>query len=275
MSLFSRQPLRRHFRLDGSTTKLAVTSKTSCTFLERLPGEIRNLIFELCILRALVSPKTPASQPKPGENGFSMTVCPRWHGPVSIRMKGIGSIPLLFVCKQIYEELSGLIYSAVDKICIGGYILQHRAEDPSLRWKYAYSLLKKLPNLQNFTRDVKVRLPCMRDDLLRGHWTALGLKYPETSRIHSGKYDPWVVLPDLEAFLSTFTSLSILEIVVTVDKGEPPDFQRLLPLYDLCGKGTSIEFSEPQMPSRFVDRSTWTSCWTIAWNECLLTNGRI
>ena len=104
----------------GSTAAL----QTSSIFL-RLPGEIRNQIFDLCILMALASPKAAASRSRPREKGFTVTVYPRWHGPGSISMDGIGSIPLLFVCKQIYKDLSSLICSMVDKICIGGYILRH------------------------------------------------------------------------------------------------------------------------------------------------------
>jgi len=182
-----------------------------------------------------------------------------------MRMNDIGSIPLLFVNKQVYEELSSLIYSRVDSVCIGGYILQYRNEDPSARWNCAYSLVRKQPNLQKFTREVTIRLPSAREDLLRAHWKSLGFKSPENRSI----CDAWVLIPDLEEFLRQFKSLRSLKIVVTVESREPPDFERLLSLYDICGKGTTIVFSAPTPVW-----DLWTADWASAWNNCLLGSER-
>lgn len=76
-----------------------------------------------------------------------------------MRTNGIGPLPLLFVSKGIFRDLSSLIYSEVDCVSIGGYPVQSPDEDPSIRWSVVYPLLSKQPSLRKFTRSVKIRMP--------------------------------------------------------------------------------------------------------------------
>jgi hypothetical protein len=241
------------------------------TFLQILPGEIRNEIFELCIGNALNNAKTPRFQTEAGKKGFTITALPQWNGPGCMRTEGIGPLPLLFVNRQIHKELSSLVYSKVEEISIGGYFLQFRNEDPSPRWDVAYSLLKQHPDLQKFTKNVKIILPHTRDDLLRYHWESLGYKYQR----NSGRCQDWTILPGLEEFLCTFESLSTLKLVITSELREPPQFEQLLSLYDLCGDGTTVEILDPRFgDGRAIFGSPWAGRWTHSWNECLSKHGR-
>lgn len=237
-------------------------------FLTSLPGEIRNLIFECCIADALDSPKAKRSrQGANATNGFTIDALPQWRGPSRIKMNGIGSLPLIFVNKIIFNELSLVLYSKVSELTLGGYMVQFRGEDPSLRWKQIYPLLENRPGLQHFANNVKVTLPCVRTDMVQGHWRSLLYYRPPVPL--TGDFDPWATIPGLTEFLKTFTKLSVLQIVINMDKEEAPDFTGLLPLWDISPQ-TIVTIKSPH--------STWTldwhAKWEPAWRECLVKNNR-
>jgi hypothetical protein len=206
-------------------------------FLVKLPGEIRNKIYELCILSALK--ETNKSRPIFNSHttivpagplsGLQYVALPRWSGPGLLRLEGIGALPCLFTNKQIYREISSLLHSMVQNVSIGGYVLQCPGEDPSVRWECAYSLMRNRADILQFVKRVTVMLPCIREGVFRGRWSEFSLKDPGT-RVES---EPWLMLPGLTAFLRTFKSLQTLKIVMTADKSNPPDFEQLLPLYDV------------------------------------------
>jgi len=62
-------------------------------------------------------------------------------------MTGVAPLSLLFLNKKFYNEVSSLVYSRIDEVSIGGYLLQYQQEDPSVRWSKAYDLLEKVPLL--------------------------------------------------------------------------------------------------------------------------------
>lgn len=235
-----------------------------------LPGEIRNKIFDYYIMGALKSSK---SQPRsssaisPKSRHVAAAIFPRWNGPVLMRVEGLAALPLLFANKQVYSELSFLVFSKLDRVSIGGYPLQYPDENPDIRWKLAYSHLEKQPGLLKFTRNVTVSMPCMREDLHRIYWASLKLKAP---KISIQQHNTWAVVPGLRAFLSTFENLSELKIVVTTEDRPAPDFEGLLPMYDICGKNTTIDFVAP-----LGIWTSWVSVWSFAWEECLRKTGRI
>jgi hypothetical protein len=129
--------------------------------LETLPAEIRNQIFKICIYNAMNTRKQiPGLPPRPSKpSSFGVSVFPRWSGPGLMRTDGIGPLPLLFVNKQIYTEVSSLVYSMLDSVSIGGYLIQRPDEDPNIRWEVAYSLLRKQPSLLKYTKKVKIFMP--------------------------------------------------------------------------------------------------------------------
>jgi hypothetical protein len=187
-------------------------------------------------------------------------------------MNGIGLLPLLFVNKKTYYELSSLVYARISQASIGGYIIQYRDEDPNVRWKVAYSLIQQRPNILAYVKNVKVSLPYVRNDLFDGYWRSLGLQNP---REVSTKCDPWAIVCGLEQFLRTFRALETLTIVITADRRTTPDFEKLLPLYDLCGGKTVVEMVMLS-PQNGVPRIwTWLPVWENAWIDCLIKNGRI
>jgi hypothetical protein len=141
--------------------------------LKRLPGEIRNQIFEICIQEAMRSRKARISQRlqqilSPSKTTYlNVAVSPRWHGPGVMRVNGIGPLPLLFVNKQIYQEISSLVFSKLETVSIGGYLIQRPHEDPNIRWAVAYSLLNRQPSLLKFTRKIEIHLPTVSLSIIR------------------------------------------------------------------------------------------------------------
>jgi hypothetical protein len=109
----------------------------------------------------------------------------------------------------------------------------------------------------------------MREDLYHGYWRSLGHKTPRSSL---SAYSTWAVVPGLEIFLRKFGQLSALEVVVSIEDRDPPDFEGLLPIYDLCGKKTNVEFISPNAYGTWDAR---VSFWSFAWEQCLRENGRI
>lgn len=153
---------------------------------EKLPGEIRNQIFELCIADAMSKSRRPNEQntqsgirilPPQRFNfisshaiprvlsGLQVSVLPGWTGPGRIKTLGIGPLPLLFVNKQIHDEVSSLVDSKVEEVIIGPYGLQYADEDPNVRWELAYAYLKNRPHLRKHAKNIKVFLPWLQRHL--------------------------------------------------------------------------------------------------------------
>ena len=236
-------------------------SKASSYSLDHLPGEIRNQIFELCMNDAIRASKA---------NDLTISVIPRWQGPGEFRMNGIGPLPLLFVNKKTYNELSSLVYATISEVSIGGYIIQYPDEDPNVRWNVAYSLIKQRPNILAYVKKVKVSLPYVRNDVLDGYWRSLGVPSPGDVPT---KCDPWSIVPGLKQFLRKFRAMEILHLVITANRRDPPDFEKLLPLHNYFGR-TTVEMVTTTPHNRTLRISTWLPLWENAWTECLLRNGR-
>ena len=245
--------------------------KASTYSLDHLPGEIRNQIFDLCIVDAVKASKVNETL-QGGEETLTISVLPRWQGPGRLRMNGIGPLPLLFVNKRTHNELSSLVYAMVSQVSIGGYIIQYRDEDPNVRWNVAHSLIQQRPNILAYVKNVKVSLPYVRNDLFDGYWGSLGVTSP---RDVPTKCDPWSIVPGLEQFLRKFRTLETLTIVITADRSATPDFEKLLLLYDLCGGKTVVEMVMMYPHNSAPRVSTWLSSWENAWIECLIRNGRV
>ena len=245
--------------------------KASTYSLDHLPGEIRNQIFDLCIIDAVKASKVNEIV-QGGEETLTISVLPRWQGPGRLRMNGIGPLPLLFVNKRTHNELSSLVYAMVSQVSIGGYIIQYRDEDPNVRWNVAHSLIQQRPNILAYVKNVKVSLPYVRNDLFDGYWGSLGVTSP---RDVPTKCDPWSIVPGLEQFLRKFRTLETLTIVITADRSATPDFEKLLLLYDLCGGKTVVEMVMMYPHNSAPRVSTWLSSWENAWIECLIRNGRV
>jgi hypothetical protein len=248
-------------------------SKSQPSSLEALPGEIRNDIFELYIQGALKPTRGASWSTTRPAKGILLSILPQWHGPARMRIDGIGPLALLFVNKQIYNELASLVYCRVENLRIGGYIMQHPNDDPTLRFQPLYPLLLN-PYICRFTRSIKLKLPSTRDDLHRRHCSLRGFSItgfkgqtnpPKLEAILS-------VVPGLVECLKSFDSLSNLEIVITTELTNPPDFEPLLPLYDLCGNRTNVVFDAPIEYFGINVYSTWlqwTERWDNAWKNCL------
>lgn len=83
------------------------------------------------------------------------------------------------------------------------------------------------------------------------------------------------VVPGLVRSFQKFEALVDLEITITVEMTSPPNFDPLLPLYDLCGKRTTVVFVDPTIGINFQHSwRQWTERWDIAWKDCLIQNGR-
>ena len=213
------------------------------------------------------------------EKKMDLSILPRWQGPVRVRVNGIGPLGLLFVNKRIHGELLSTIYSQSGTIQLGGYILQH-PDDSLSRWKLIYPLLTH-PYMLRYMTTVKIKLPTIRADLQRLHDSMRGFS---VSGFRSAKISPqpkfetiMSVVPELIGCLEKFERLVNLQITIVAEKGDPPNFEPLLPLYDICGTKTTVVFvditgSSGGNLSIFLPRPT--DNWDIAWKDCLIQNGR-
>lgn len=133
------------------TYKRKRAESSNAKLLEKLPGELRNYIFEFCIRDAFTSAQSKKgitqSQPSLERSPLSISVLPRWSGSGQLRVTGVGPLPILFLNKKLHGEVSSLVYSTVNEVSIGGYILQYPQEDPTTRWRIAYDLLEKVPHI--------------------------------------------------------------------------------------------------------------------------------
>jgi hypothetical protein len=236
-----------------------------------LPGEIRNQIYDILVVSSLDRKSGPNSfrRQRNERVKFSITALPRWTGSPLVRFADIDPLPILFTSRQVYHEVSTLLYSRVDTLTLGGYVLQNRDENPTVRWQSMFEALERRPGLVNAVRGVTVRLPSAREDLLKGYWLSLGLLTPrdkvEPVHLMSG-------IPSLVAFLQKFQALEKMKIVVTVEERDPPIFEQLLALWDICGSNTEMDFVVS-----IWDRSTstaWMQKWTDTWVWFLRAKGR-
>lgn len=272
-------PVNMPKALNGTEPRSDLKVKPS--LFEALPGEIRNQIFELCIHNALKPIKVARwSTTQPPAKGMEISILPQWHGPVRMRMSGIGPLSLLFVNKRINHDIGSLIYSKVDNLRLGGYILQHPNEDPNLKWQLLHPLLMN-PHISRFTKNIKLKLPSTRDDLHRRNCSLRGFSITGfKNQIPERTLKPAAimsVIPGLVECLGKFESLATLEITITAEMTSPPDFEPLLPLYDICGKCTNVVFIDPIEYFGINFYSTWwqwTERWDLAWKDCLIRNGR-
>lgn len=238
----------------------------SSPLINVLPGEVRNQIIELCILGALKSGNSPSSPSR--SSGITVSVLPQWKGPGCLKMNGIGALPLLFVNKQLHEEVQTLVDAMVDEVSIGGYILQYPNEDPNLRWKLAYPILNKRSTILAFAKNVRINLPRGIDNKrCQYDWASLGLS-------PSGEWKPSLVLPELEQYLQKFSASAKLTIVIAVEERDPPDFDKLLSLYITHKGRPTIEFATSRSPAEASVRNKlrtlpWYFKWEVAWVECL------
>ena len=252
--------------------------KPQSSGFETLPGEIRNQIFEYYIQTALRPTKPASRSTKSPSRCLELSILPRWHGPVRVCMHGIDPLPLMFVNKRTLHELASVVYSRVEVLRIGGYILQSPKDDPTLRWNLIHPLLRN-PYISRLMRSVKITLPTIRDDIHR--------KYCDIRGFHntgfrdenmSSDFQPVLsVIPGLVECLENFLVLSSLEISITAESVRPPDFDPILPLYDLCGPRTTVVFVDHLKPLGWLYRnvrSPWSERWDIAWQSCLIRNGR-
>lgn len=254
-------PHKQHIMADAAIPPL---SDQNSPLLDLLPGEIRNQIIELCIVAALKKPRSATSMSKSKLNGLTVSVLPKWNGPGCLRLEGVRALPLLFVNKQLYHEVLSYVDSMVDELSIGGYILQFPNEDPRTRWRLVYSMLEKRPSLRRFVQDVKVSLPREGDELSKRHWASLGLPGLRTT----GKQNSWLVLPGLEKSLANFSAIEKLVVSVTVEKSEPPNFSKLLPLYALFRDRITIEIVAPEFCGERRVGMVWVEKWRKAWEVC-------
>lgn len=194
-------------------------SNRSPLLLDVLPGEIRNHVYDICIRDAMSRAKRRSQKnifgttrfSPPNSEGFTVTVLPQWNGNGSLRFEGIGSLPLLFVNKQIFDEVSSLLHSKVEEVTIGPYGIQYSNEDANIRWAYAYALLRRHPYLLKHTKNISVYLPWLRRDQMKKYWSALGYRWTKPDN----RCYAWGVIPELAVFLKSFESLSTLKVTGT------------------------------------------------------------
>lgn len=239
-----------------------------------LPGEIRNQIYNLLLIPSIGTSKSPPSSiqiftpPFPlaisKSSKLSITAVPHWGEYPIIRIKKIGLLQILLVNKQIHGEVSTLLYSHAEDLTVGGYILQFRDEDPTMRWKTMFQMLERRPGLLQSVKNLTIRMPSQREDLLKGHWRYLGFLRPPREKTVSPNL--WAGIPDMVDFVQKFQSLEKIHIVATVEGRDPPSFEDLLGLF-AAGQGltsnVSMEFVVAVWDSRrsMAILEKWNDAW--------------
>jgi hypothetical protein len=239
--------------------------KSQSRFLNQIPLEIRNSIYQLYIEGVGQSRFTD----KPLQTDwklFGLSIIPRLYDPPLLRIDGYGLLPLRQTCRQIYQELAHQVSFNVDTVRIGSYNFEHKEKDPLVHWRTAYSLLESHPGLRLSVTNVIVRMPAMRDEMMRHSQLSVGHVNSNILRQFDEKFA--AVVPGLKQCLQKFAILQWLTIIITVEKRQAPDFDPLLGLHDILGKaGTRIKMCPPSAGLRSYD--SWVSEWEDAFNICL------
>jgi hypothetical protein len=101
--------------------------QTGSKFLDKLPLEIRNSIYQICIEDAKQSHWW--DRPPPGtvrNRGFCLSILPRLYDPPILQIEGYGSLPLRCTNRQIYEELARQVSFNVDRVRIGSCNFEYK-----------------------------------------------------------------------------------------------------------------------------------------------------
>lgn len=241
-----------------------------------LPREIREMILSFCVLDAISQSKIVREKTKgirPRVANLALTLWPEPPGETKLIFEGINNLPLLFTNKQIFAEVSKLVYSNLSELLISPQFFLYINENPYLRWdEQILSLLR-----QNFPNNdvIKIQMPSMAEDLHGEEmfWGDQSRKFLEPI------LDSWEIALGLERFLKEFSNVPGVEVIISVDLYTlPPDFRKLLPIYDIVGKKMVVPKLFEVEPE-FVEQAAkeWEPvivAWSKAWDNCLRKHGR-
>jgi hypothetical protein len=265
--------------------------------LLHLPPEIRNQVYEEVILQArtCVSGCLGVTQHRPPRSLWKraqvQATTSTGHHLIGVqiagketRIKGLSSMGLLFVCKQIHNELIDLVYSEFDHLTIIP-ILFHNTEE--WRTHHEFSPMTHLPyqnldapphvhlhNLQPVVTSFKLYIPSELTGKLLTNCKGM-LKGCITRK----RYSPWPNFKDLVAYVKGIENLRKVEIIVDCGIGntvweELNEFNEscwmdyltwLLPLNDLRELGIP-EFRLKFINCGWPERATMMS---RSWERCL------
>lgn len=244
-----------------------------------LPGEVKNVLYEILIQTALNTPKNPSKSSDdancPSKTPFTITALPRWSGPPVLKFTGIGNLEILFTSKKVYTEVSTLLYRHLDTLTLGGYTLQHRADDPRARWLAAFAALQRRPGLLNEVKYLTIKLPNVREQLFRNHLLPFGVAQQSHPSSDFKTYQKcWAGVPHMIAFLEKCSALQDVQIVVTAVEGRPLMIDawcgavwEMVHLRHLGAWEMAVEFN---MDGRDTIENLDTLIkWTRAWREYL------
>lgn len=216
--------------------------------------------------------------------------CTKYHDPVLDisripQLTGIGSLPLLFVNKQIAHEITQMLYSSLKPLVIDGYYFKDLDYENTrlICWKEFPGGLPQHRYLLDFLRNIDI---------------VVGLEGPPSRLVDSTTYDFRLPRPAINyaiphappvsrksvkllQYLRPFTSLSKLQIIIEIprkSRDTPPrrdklsEFLAFHEFRDLREVQVVLRFELGQrfhdVPSRKI-----LSEWTNTWIECL-TYGR-
>jgi hypothetical protein len=229
------------------------------TTLTTLPGELRNAIFTLCIEHALSYPKSLAPLP------LTATIYSPSPDTGHIKLSNIGPLPLLFLNKQTFTEISFLLYAQVEHISLGPGISQYLDDDPEERWKCAYSLVERQPYLQRMAKTIEITLPRTPNFSCLKTYASL-IKQPSPQPV---KNNALAALPGLQNFLGKFNALECVTIAMIAElKDQPPNYREFEGLWGLFGEKLKLEYKIRQMEKqpyvRIALNRDWMP-WKVGW----------
>jgi len=264
-SFFDLSPFDSHRRPTEASTANPPSSQTSASigFLD-LPGEVRNHIYEYVVIDATTSAgRDQSSHYKPGDefkpiaHRFRVLVRPGY-----MYYRGIGPVSLLFVNKQIYEELASVIYSNMGTIWLRVTRFEHRKNH--LTYRCTFESLNRWPNIQRYARKFKVTINA-QENMWRDQrgWRIVDYKnQSDYVRWEWGKpFESKTLIKDLADYMQKFSSLATLKVIMrTNDK--PSALTDLVPLYDLLDGKTMFQFKT--LRAGGSDNVAWKEAW-MAW----------
>lgn len=182
-----------------------------------------------------------------------------------MQFNGIGYLPVLFVNKQIYNEVSTLLYWQAESLTLGGYTLQYRDENPGGRWRAMFSALERRPGLLTSVREVTIKLPSTREDQLSGHLQSLGLSTSSTKFSRTMSANVWAGVPDMLEFISKCQPLPQVRLLITIEDREQLDFTMFRGFCEVLSHRLTVNFT-------LEGSSRWTCAllagkWNMAWND--------
>ena len=246
----------------ADSTDDLIVEPGSLSFLD-LPGEVRNRIYEYVNINATTSSDQQNLDDGQVPGRLRVSVKPGY-----MYYCGIKPIPLLFANRQVYEELSSVIYSNMGTIRLRVYRFEHRNKLPTYRC--TYESLNRWPNIRTYARHLKIII-VPQDHVQKQNppWKLVSYKHQSDHvRWEWGKpFESQSLLKSLAKYLEGFESLENLRVLVKSNQ-KPAGLDDFISLYRLLDGRTTFQFHT--MAAHDKINEAWTRAWEARLERLLM-----